>query len=84
MQGTLNGIRLNRIMAIWSTTAPDGTILQTVRVLDHPRPRLGSVLRFKRPVRLILENREVEGTLLRYELDTEGCYVVIQTDEQYA
>jgi hypothetical protein len=80
MRGILNGIFLNRIMSVWSSMAPDGSIHENVRVLDRPRPRLGSVLKFNGPVLLILENRQFEGKLLSYELDPDGCYIVIQTD----
>jgi len=80
MHGTFNGLRLNRIIAL-KTTSAAGRKRTTFRVLEQLKPELKERLQLNAPALLILSSQEIEGELIDYREEPSAFEVTIETRE---
>jgi hypothetical protein len=78
MQGTFNGVHLNRITSI--TTEPAGSsTLTTIRGNEEPAITDLEGFQLNIPARLILSDAQVEGVLIAFSVDGHGYRFTIES-----
>ena len=75
MSGTFNGLPLDQIRSIRTTTEDSGFRRNTFRVLGR-QPKLEQILQLGVPALLILSNQEIEGKVVHYSADVHVGYEI--------
>ena len=75
VNGTFNGLPLEQITAIRTTTEASGFRRNTFRVLGR-QPKLEQILQLGVPALLILSNQEIEGKVVQYRADVHVGYEI--------
>ena len=78
LNGSFNGVRLRRMSAIAEQVQDDGSVLDTMRVLEPLPEVLQPFLKSGSRVLLILSDREIKGTVDGHSTDDDGFRVTIR------